>query len=337
MKTIDPPARLQSCRDAGGPDHRRGPHARWAATGAALSGIRPDDLAAHVVSAAVERTGLDPARDRRRLHGRGQPVGRGQPRRRPHGRAARRPAGRGARGDGQPALRVGPRGRQPGLPRPAPRRGRPLPRRRRRVDEPRALGDAEAGAGPAARRADPVRHRPRLAHGQPADGGAATRPSRWARPARTSPSATAISREDQDALCAAEPPARRRRAGGGPLRRPDRRRSRCPRRRRDEPTPSTADEGPRDDTSLEKLARLRPAFREGGTVTAGNSSTLNDGAACLVLADEEAAGELGAEPLARIVSIGVAGVDPAYMGIGPMRGDPEGAGRAPGSSWTTST
>jgi 3-oxoadipyl-CoA thiolase len=83
-----------------------------------------------------------------------------------------------------------------------------------------------------------------------------------------------------------------------------------------------ADEGPREDTSLERLARLRPAFREGGTVTAGNSSTLNDGAACLVLATEERAAALGARPLGRVVSIGVAGVDPAVMGIGPVRAIP---------------
>jgi 3-oxoadipyl-CoA thiolase len=101
------------------------------------------------------------------------------------------------------------------------------------------------------------------------------------------------------------------------------------RSRREEPRTLVADEGPRDDTSMEKLAKLRPAFREGGTVTAGNSSTLNDGAACLVLGTEETALELGKEPLARIVSIGVAGVDPAYMGIGPMVAIPnalEGAG-----------
>jgi acetyl-CoA acetyltransferase family protein len=78
------------------------------------------------------------------------------------------------------------------------------------------------------------------------------------------------------------------------------------------------DEGPRADTSLEKLHKLRPAFREGGTVTAGNASTLNDGAACLVMASGERAEAMGAEPLARIVSIGVAGVDPAYMGLGPI-------------------
>jgi 3-oxoadipyl-CoA thiolase len=78
------------------------------------------------------------------------------------------------------------------------------------------------------------------------------------------------------------------------------------------------DEGPRANTSLEKLAKLRPAFRDGGTVTAGNASTLNDGAACVVLASGERAEAMGAEPLARIVSIGVAGVDPAYMGTGPI-------------------
>jgi acetyl-CoA acetyltransferase family protein len=78
-----------------------------------------------------------------------------------------------------------------------------------------------------------------------------------------------------------------------------------------------ADEGPRPDASLEKMAKLRPAFREGGTVTAGNASTLNDGAACTLIASEKGAEELGAEPLARVVSFGVAGVDPAYMGIGP--------------------
>jgi 3-oxoadipyl-CoA thiolase len=91
-----------------------------------------------------------------------------------------------------------------------------------------------------------------------------------------------------------------------------------PKSRRDEPRLVDTDEGPREGTSLEKLAKLRPAFREGGTVTAGNSSTLNDGAACLVLGTEETAKQLGRDPLARIVSVGVAGVDPAYMGIGPM-------------------
>ncbi len=79
-----------------------------------------------------------------------------------------------------------------------------------------------------------------------------------------------------------------------------------------------SDEGPRPDTSLEKLAKLRPAFREGGTVTAGNSSQINDGAACVVVTTEEGARQLDREPLARVVSTGAAGVDPAYMGVGPV-------------------
>jgi 3-oxoadipyl-CoA thiolase len=83
-----------------------------------------------------------------------------------------------------------------------------------------------------------------------------------------------------------------------------------------------ADQGPRPDASLEALAKLRPVFREGGTVTAGNASTLNDGAACLLLVSEKAAEEIGAEPLARVVAPGVAGVDPAIMGIGPVKAVP---------------
>ena len=85
-----------------------------------------------------------------------------------------------------------------------------------------------------------------------------------------------------------------------------------------DPVEVKRDEGPRADTSLEKLGRLPPIFREGGTVTAGNASPLNDGAACLVLASPKRAASLDAEPLARIVSVGVAGVDPAMMGMGPV-------------------
>jgi 3-oxoadipyl-CoA thiolase len=78
------------------------------------------------------------------------------------------------------------------------------------------------------------------------------------------------------------------------------------------------DEQPRPDTSAEKLAQLQPAFREGGTVTAGNSSGLNDGAAALVIASEERAQELGVEPLGAFVGSAVSGVDPRVMGIGPV-------------------
>jgi 3-oxoadipyl-CoA thiolase len=80
----------------------------------------------------------------------------------------------------------------------------------------------------------------------------------------------------------------------------------------------TRDEHPRPDTTLEKLAALKPAFRENGTVTAGNSSGLNDGAAALVIASEEKARELGVEPLGAFVGSAVAGVDPRVMGIGPV-------------------
>ncbi len=78
------------------------------------------------------------------------------------------------------------------------------------------------------------------------------------------------------------------------------------------------DEHPRPATTLEQLAALKPAFRPGGTVTAGNSSGLNDGAAALVIASEERAHELGAKPLGRFVASAVAGVDPRVMGIGPI-------------------
>ena len=80
----------------------------------------------------------------------------------------------------------------------------------------------------------------------------------------------------------------------------------------------TRDEHPRPDTTLEKLAALKPAFREGGTVTAGNSSGINDGAAALVIASEEKARELGVEPLGAFVASAVAGVDPRVMGTGPI-------------------
>jgi acetyl-CoA acetyltransferase family protein len=78
------------------------------------------------------------------------------------------------------------------------------------------------------------------------------------------------------------------------------------------------DEGPRRDTSLEKLATLSPAFKKGGTVTAGNSSTLNDGAAAVLVASREYAQAHGLVPMAKVRSIGVAGVPPRIMGFGPV-------------------
>ena len=78
------------------------------------------------------------------------------------------------------------------------------------------------------------------------------------------------------------------------------------------------DEHPRPDSTLEQLAELRPVFREGGTVTAGNASGLNDGAAALLVASSEAGGRLGLRPIARHVSSAVAGVEPHLMGLGPV-------------------
>jgi acetyl-CoA C-acetyltransferase len=78
------------------------------------------------------------------------------------------------------------------------------------------------------------------------------------------------------------------------------------------------DEHPRADVSLEKLAKLPPAFKKGGTVTAGNSSGLNDAAAVTVLMSREKAKEMGLKPLAKILGYAIVGVDPSYMGIGPV-------------------
>jgi len=77
------------------------------------------------------------------------------------------------------------------------------------------------------------------------------------------------------------------------------------------------DEYPRE-TSLEKLASLKPAFKQGGSVTAGNSSGINDGAAACLIASEESVKKLNLKPLARVISMAIAGVDPAYMGVGPV-------------------
>ncbi len=88
--------------------------------------------------------------------------------------------------------------------------------------------------------------------------------------------------------------------------------------RKGEPKVVDTDERPRRDTTLESLARLKPAFRPNGTVTAGNSSGMNDGAAALLVMSEDRAQELGLKPLARIVAAAAAGVPPRTMGLGPV-------------------
>jgi acetyl-CoA acetyltransferase family protein len=88
--------------------------------------------------------------------------------------------------------------------------------------------------------------------------------------------------------------------------------------RKGDPIAVSRDEHPRADTSAEALARLKPAFRDGGSVTAGNSSGINDGASAVLVIEAEQARTLGLHPLARVVATAVAGVDPAVMGIGPV-------------------
>jgi acetyl-CoA acyltransferase len=93
------------------------------------------------------------------------------------------------------------------------------------------------------------------------------------------------------------------------------------------------DETMRADTSLEKLAKLKPAFVAGGTVTAGNSSPMNDGAGAVLIGDEAAGAALGREPLARIVARGAAGADPDVFGIAPVEAA-ERALRRAGIGWS---
>src|SRR5438552_2766248 len=88
------------------------------------------------------------------------------------------------------------------------------------------------------------------------------------------------------------------------------------------------DDGPRRGTSLEKLAILQPVFREGGSVTAGNSCPLNDGAAAVVVMSDTRAKELGIQPLARIVSTGLTALEPEYMGLGPIEASDQALHRA---------
>jgi acetyl-CoA C-acetyltransferase len=88
--------------------------------------------------------------------------------------------------------------------------------------------------------------------------------------------------------------------------------------RKGDPIPFEKDEHPRADTTLESLAALRPVFKVGGTVTAGNASGINDGAAAMLVTTPEKAKSLGLEPMGAVVSYAVAGVEPSVMGIGPV-------------------
>jgi 3-oxoadipyl-CoA thiolase len=125
-----------------------------------------------------------------------------------------------------------------------------------------------------------------------------------------------VSREDQDAF-AAESQRRAGEAIASGKFRDEIVTVEIPQKKGD-PVVFDTDEHPRPDTNSEKLAKLQPAFRKGGSVTAGNSSGINDGATAVLLASGKALGETGLKPLARIVTSAVAGVDPSCMGVGPV-------------------
>src|SRR3954465_7349855 len=269
-----------------------------------LSGVRPDALAAHVIGAAVERTGLDPARVEDVYMGAANQSGEDN---RDVARMAALLAGLPVDVPGVTVNRLCASGLEAVHQAP-----RPLP-----------VGDGSlylAGGVESMSRAPWVMPKPEngLPRGEQTLydttlGGRMINPRMAERYSTESMGETGenvaeryeVSREEQDrfALQSHQRAVAAEEEGRFddqivPIEVP-------PKSRRDEPTTMTIDEGPRADTSLEKLAKLKPAFREGGTVTAGNSSTLNDGAACLVLANEEVAKDLGREPMARILSIGV--------------------------------
>ncbi|MET0750933.1 MAG: thiolase family protein [Solirubrobacterales bacterium] len=282
----------------------------------ALAGVRPDDLAARAISAAVERTQIDPAEVEDVFWGAANQAGEDN---RDVARMASLLAGLPVEVPGVTVNRLCASGLEA-----ANQAGRAL-----------RLGEGDlylAGGSESMSRAPWVMAKPEtgLARGErtlhdTALGWRLINPAMAERYSTETMGETAenvagrygISREDQDAFALRS----HRRAVAAqeegrfaeqliPVD--------APGVKRGETVTVTADEGPRPETTLERLGALRPAFRDGGTVTAGNASTLNDGAACLVLASERKATELGARPLARIVATGVAGVDPAVMGIGPI-------------------
>ena len=284
--------------------------------GGALASVRPDDLAAAVLRALVDRAGLDPALVEDVILGCANQAGEDN---RNVARMALLLAGFPVEVGGQTVNRLCGSGLQAinsRGPRDRGRRRRRVHRRRRRIDDPRAVRPAQGRVGIRPRTARHGRYDPRLAVRQPA-------PRRAPLPVLDGRDRgerrRAVGRQPRAPGCvrAREPAARRRRHRGRPVRRSDRADS-IP-QQKGEPLVVDRDEHPRADTTLEALARLRPAFKtEGGSVTAGNSSGINDGASAVLLVEAGRARELGLKPLARVVSTAVAGVDPAVMGIGPI-------------------
>ncbi len=293
-------------------DALRTPIGRYAGV---LSGVRPDDLAAHVIEAALERNGLDPASVDEVYMGCANQAGEDN---RNLARMALLLAGLPVEVPGVTVNRLCASGLEA------------VVQGARQV----RLGEAElvlAGGVESMSRAPLVMLKPErgFPRGNPelADttiGWRFTNPRMAALGYTDSMGETAenvaerydVSREDQDAFALES--HRRAVAAAEAGRFDDELVTIEVPQPKGEPVTVHADEGPRPDTTLERLAALRPVFREGGSVTAGNSSQINDGAACLVVTSEDGARRLGREPLARIVSSAAAGVEPGYMGIGPV-------------------
>ena len=311
------------------------------ALGGVLAPVRPDDLAAHILRALLQRTGIDPALVEEVYLGCANQAGEDN---RNVARMATLLAGLPVEvagvtvnrlcASGLAAVNLAARAIRGG-------RRRGLHRRRGGEHVARALLAAQGRGRLPLRQPDRLGHRPGLALPQPPDGRELYGTESMGETAENIAEQTGIPREAQDAFALES----HRRAiaaidagrfaeeimpGASPAAQGRRR------------SWSATDERPRRDTTLEALARLKPAFRKDGTVTAGNSSGLNDGAAALLVMSAERARQLGLKPLARIVASAAAGVDAAHHGPGARPGGAQGPGpRRPGdwqtSGWSSST
>ncbi len=277
--------------------------------GGALAGVRPDDLASGVIAALVERNpAIDPATIDDVHFGNGNGAGEEN---RNVARMASLLAGLPTSVPGATANRLCGSGMEAVL-----NASREIAvgdavdrdRRRCRVDDPRPVGRAEARSAVRARPpADALDHA-RLADGQPAPSGAMDgRPRRGRRDPRRRVRRSPASSRTSSRSAATSAPPRRGQPGAS-----------TPRSSRPFGADLATDECVRANSSLESLAKLKPVFRPDGTVTAGNSSPMNDGAAAILLGNEAAAAELGRDPLARVVARAVSGIEPHLYGIGPV-------------------
>jgi 3-oxoadipyl-CoA thiolase len=306
-------------------DGLRTPFGRY---GGALSGVRPDDMAARVVAAVVERTGIEPAEVDDVILGAANQAGEDN---RNMGRMAALLAGLPITVGGQTVNRLCGSGLQAVV----------------SAAHAVASGDGSvfvAGGAESMSRAPLVMAKPsaafprgeqtlydttlgwRFTNPRLAD---AYYPYSMGETAENVVEQCGVTREEQDQFALQSQQRWAAAHGAGrfaeeivPLE--------APGARRGETRSVDTDEHPRPETTLEELARLQPAFRrdESGSVTAGNSSGINDGAAALLVTSAERASELGLRPMARFVASAVAGVDPATMGLGPIPASRVALGRA---------